>query len=433
MGQMQKKQDEHRKLRSGFTTGTCAAVSVRAAVKGLFGSKIPTMCEIMTPAGVLAHMEIQERYQTKGYARCGVIKDAGDDPDVTNGTWVGAVVYTKDAEEINFEQKKKQVMQHGYEEQDDNLWLGILGGDGIGMVTKKGLSCPLDHAAINPVPRKMIFQAARDSLKECKCLKDGQGKAVDAENADGNSTRENRMELILEILIPQGKELADKTFNPHLGIVGGISVLGSSGVVEPMSEAALQATIDLELHMQAVQGERFIILTPGNYGERFIQENLGLTLEQSVKCSNFIGDSIKKAAEEGFLGILLIGHIGKCIKVSLGVMNTHSKYGDRRTEGFLSALDAVKNEMDLETYSYVRKQIEGANTSEEAVEYLQEAKILKIVMQEVMKRIQKQCFEVCGKTLQIEAVTFSSQLGLLGKTDGADEMADRIQKRGLKR
>ena len=432
MEQIQKEKGELRKLRSGFTTGTCAAVAVRAAVKGLFVSKIPEVCEIMTPAGVMAHMEIKDRYQAKGYARCGVIKDAGDDPDVTNGTWVGAAVYIKDTEEINFEQKKMQVMQHGYEEQDQSLWIGILGGDGIGRVTKKGLSCPLDHAAINPVPRKMIFQAAKDSLKECKGTKDRQGRKWDNTNIAENSTKENRMELILEIMIPKGKELADQTFNPHLGIEGGISVLGSSGVVEPMSEAALQATIDLELHMQAVQGERFIILTPGNYGERFIQEDLGLTLEQSVKCSNFIGDSIKKAAEEGFLGVLLIGHIGKCIKVSLGVMNTHSKYGDRRTEGFLCALDAVKNEIESEQYQYVRKQIESANTSEEAVEYLKKAGVLKRVMQEVMERIQKECLAVCGNTVQIEAVTFSSQMGLLGKTAGADAMADRIRMRGVK-
>ncbi|MDO4325765.1 MAG: cobalt-precorrin-5B (C(1))-methyltransferase CbiD [bacterium] len=433
-------------MRSGFTTGTCAAAAAGAAALACLLGEFPTVYCVLTPKGTTARLEIHEKEIGPGYAVCGVYKDSGDDPDVTNGAWVGAAVYrksgvtkkpvngTQDTECVKrgmsaeFDKKRQQVLEHGYWHRTENgAWIGIAGGVGIGTVTKRGLSCPPGHAAINPVPREMIFKEVQKSLEMCGCDQHGE-------------------EIVVEVRIPQGVELAEKTFNPKLGIVGGISVLGTSGVVEPMSEDALVASIQLELHIKAVEGRKFLVLTPGNYGEQFIRDEFGFSLEEAVKCSNFIGTSVKLAQKEGFLGILLVGHLGKLIKVSLGVMNTHSKYGDRRIEGFLSAMQAcgITAENGFED---VLEKISGSNTSEEAVEALQNTGLLEPVMREIVRRIQMHLMESLKEekektapeasekrpeaenkqVIQIEVVTFSSVLGLVGRTEGAMQMAEKIR------
>ena len=184
------------------------------------------------------------------------------------------------------------------------------GGKGIGRVTRPGLSCPVGSAAINPVPRAMIEEAVAGVCRECR----------------------EPCGIKVIISIPDGERLAKKTYNPRLGIEGGLSVLGTSGIVEPMSEKALLHSIELELKMAASAGRRYVLISPGNYGEDFSRKTLGLNTEYSVKCSNYIGETVDFAAQFGFRGLLLVGHAGKLVKLAAGVMNTHSRVADCRME-----------------------------------------------------------------------------------------------------
>lgn len=381
-------------LRSGFTTGTCAAVAAKAAAAMLLTGENTDRAAVETPKGVKAEMEILQPEISSRFAFCAVKKDAGDDPDVTHGMLVCArVEYIEPGEEEE---------QFYRSDEYDNLYL--TGGTGVGVVTRKGLACPVGLSAVNPVPRRMIFHEVGKVCREC-----------------GMSKR-----LLITIELPDGEKLAGKTFNPKLGIVGGISILGTSGVVEPMSEQALIDTVFLEIHMKAVEKCQILVLAPGNYGENFLQKEFSISLERGVKCSNFIGAAIQKAAEEGIRKILLVGHLGKLIKVAGGVENTHSKYGDRRMEILWNCTkDCMRRVEDRKSdkEKWLEQRILGANTTEEAVELLKKTGILEAVMAETAERIREQavCF-AAGKSA-VEVVTFSSVYGILGKTGGAEAFA----------
>ena len=276
-----------KRLRYGFTTGTCAAAAAKAAAILLLSGTAPKTVPILTPKGIDLNLPVLEPVKTDSFASCAIRKDSGDDPDVTNGVLVYArVAYTKEP------------------------GISIDGGEGVGRVTKPGLKQAIGEAAINPVPREMIRQAVEAVSDEY-------------ENAGG---------LSVVISIPEGVALAEKTFNPRLGIVGGISILGTSGVVEPMSEDALADSIALEIRQRKALGDTRLILTPGNYGADFLKTAYGIADERVVKCSNFVGDALKNAEDTGFSEVLLAGHIGKLVKLSGAIFNTHSKYGDRRAE-----------------------------------------------------------------------------------------------------
>ena len=276
-----------KRLRYGFTTGTCAAAAAKAAAILLLSGTAPKTVPIRTPKGIDLNLPVLEPMREGGFASCAIQKDSGDDPDVTNGVLVYArVAYAKEP------------------------GISIDGGEGVGRVTKPGLRQAIGEAAINPVPREMIRQAVEAVSDEY-------------ENTDG---------LSVVISIPEGVALAEKTFNPRLGIVGGISILGTSGVVEPMSEDALIDSIALEIRQRKALGDTRLILTPGNYGADFLKAAYGIADERVVKCSNFIGDALKNAEDTGFSEVLLAGHIGKLVKLSGAIFNTHSKYGDHRAE-----------------------------------------------------------------------------------------------------
>ena len=282
-------------LRHGYTTGSCAAAAAKAAAIMLLEQTDCSSVTLMTPKNTLLTLDILNAVYDSESASCAVCKDSGDDPDVTNGVLVYATVSR---------------IPSGIE---------ILGGEGIGVVTKPGLNQPVGAHAINSVPRRMIAE-------ECEevCLKTGYSGG-----------------LSVVISIPGGEELALKTFNPRMGIVGGLSVLGTTGIVDPMSEAALVDTIKTELDMIYAQGKRNLLLLIGNYAESFAGEILGLSLEPHVKCSNYIGDTLSAAAEKGFERALVVGHIGKLVKLGIGIMNTHSRHGDGRMETLITcALEA---------------------------------------------------------------------------------------------
>ena len=276
-----------KKLRYGYTTGSCAAAAAKAAAWMLLTGKRKTTISLVTPKGIPLSLQVEDIRMEEDFVSCAIRKDSGDDPDVTNGTLVYARVSRRGTPEI-----------------------AIDGGFGVGRVTKKGLDQPVGNAAINSVPRKMI----RENLEEVLSLTD----------ADCG--------LDVLISIPDGERLAKQTFNPRLGIVGGISVLGTTGIVEPMSEKALVDTIRVELNQRRAGGADYVLLTPGNYGCDFIRAGLNLRPEWAVQTSNFIGQSLDICRELGFRGALLVGHIGKLVKVGGGMLNTHSKYGDCRME-----------------------------------------------------------------------------------------------------
>lgn len=378
------------KLRSGFTTGTCAAAAARGAAVLLVSGQEQKQVSVVTPKGTKAVMTLFDQYRRSGEAGCCVHKDAGDDPDVTNGAAVYARISCID-------QEKPQAAWYASDEYP-GIWLA--GGAGIGLVTRPGLACPVGKAAINPVPRQMIFQAVSQVLQEYG----------------------ERRTVLITISIPEGAALAEKTFNPRLGIVGGISVLGTSGVVEPMSEEALLATIRLEIHMRAAAGQHSIIIAPGNYGLSFLEDMYRIQPEQVVKCSNFIADTMEMAAREGIREILFAGHIGKLIKVAGGVKNTHSKYGDRRMEilaGFVRQLPG---------YELLADEILLANTTEEALVSLHEAGIAESVMKKAAEKI-REYLRIWGRgSLDVQIVTFSNVYGILAMTSDAERLAQKIRR-----
>ena len=277
-------------LRRGYTTGSCAAAAAKAATRMLLGQQPCASVTLVAPNGTRLTLDVLHGEYTASVASCAIQKDSGDDPDITNG----ALVYAHVA-----------LAQTG---------IDIIGGEGIGRVTKPGLDQPMGAFAINSVPRRMIREACEDVCRECG----------------------HKGGLCVTISIPGGNALAARTFNPRMGIEGGLSILGTTGIVEPMSEAALADTIRAELSLLRADGQQDVLITIGNYGEAFAKDQLKLSLSSHVKCSNFIGDTLSSAAEMGFTRALLIGHVGKLVKLGIGITNTHSAHGDGRMETLMT-------------------------------------------------------------------------------------------------
>lgn len=367
-------------MRYGFTTGSCAAAAAKAAAYMLLSGNRKEEITIMTPKGIPYHCKIREISRQEEKVSCGVLKDGGDDPDITTGSLIMA---------------KVSVLK----QESGECRIVIDGGTGVGRVTKVGLDQPVGHAAINRVPREMI----RKEVKEvCDSL-------------------DFRGELSVEIIVPDGEKLAEKTFNPRLGIVGGISILGTTGIVEPMSSQAIIDTIEVELKQHRAMGEKSIAIAPGNYGQEYMRDAYGYDLDKSVKCSNFIGVTIDKAVELGFENLLLTGHIGKLIKVSGGIMNTHSKEADGRME--LLAAAAVLEKVDVETV----KKILGCVVTEEVIRILQETEYFQNVMDHVMDRICYYLQKRAGDKLKIECIMYSKEFGELASSAGAVELLKIIK------
>lgn len=361
----------NKKLRYGYTTGSCAAAAAKAAALMLLTGHEIRRIDLMTPKKILLHLEILDVMRGKDVVSCAVRKDGGDDPDATHGLLIYAKVKRSKGSGIRID-----------------------GGPGVGRVTRKGLEQPVGAAAINRVPRQMIEEAVREICEE----------------------QEYPGGMEVEISVPGGEEAAKKTFNPRLGIEGGISILGTSGIVIPMSEAALVASIRIEMEMRHANGTEYLLITPGNYGEDFVRDSTELDVEDSMKCSNYVGETLDMALELGVKGILFVAHIGKFIKVAGGIMNTHSRNADARAE--LMAAFAVRAGADLETAKAVLETI----TTEEAVTILKEKGLLSRTVELVCEKVKYYLQHRCGGAIRTEAVLFSNTCGYLGETDGAQEM-----------
>ena len=359
-----------RRLRRGFTTGTCAAAASKAAaVMLLTGRELHSVC-LVTPAGIGLDLPLENVERGDGFASCAVRKDSGDDPDVTNGLLVYARVEKTAAPGVLLE-----------------------GGAGIGRVTKPGLDQKVGEAAINSTPRRMIAAALREVCE-------------DAGYPGG---------LHVVLSAPGGEEIAKRTFNPRLGIVGGISILGTTGIVEPMSDEAVVETVRAELSTRRAAGRDYVLLVPGNFGAEFVKDTLGFDPEDAVTVSNFIGDAFSLADELGFRGALLVGHIGKTVKLAAGLFNTHSRYGDGRAEIF--AAHAAACGADPET---ARRLLESAST-DDMLDIVEGAGIRQTVMDAIMGHIDAQ-LATRPLSLRCGVMAFSKKYGLLGQTEDSGEL-----------
>ena len=358
-------------MRWGYTTGSCAAAASKAAAIMLMEGKLIDNIQIETPKGISLNLEVLESFLKDNIASCCVKKDAGDDPDVTNGVKVYAKVSLR----------------------YDGI-MRIIGGKGIGRVTKKGLPIPLGEPAINPEPRKMIIKEVRNVLPE--------GLSAD-----------------IEISIPKGEDIAKKTYNPKLGIEGGLSVLGTSGIVEPMSEDAIRGTIELELKQKRILGMDTIVLVPGNYGEKFCMKHLGIKSDYIVKISNYLGFSLDICRILGFKGLILVGHIGKLIKASAGIFHLHSRVSDTRME-VLTAYLAILG-MDRENLIRIME----CNTTEEAMEIVDTLGYFH-VYQEIADRCAKRCRDYVFGELTVGAVIFSMK-DMLAKSSEVDALLQEVK------
>lgn len=339
----------------------------------LSGHKVCS-ASISTPAGIIVRTEIKEQILNCDSASCAVVKDSGDDPDVTNGIMVYAEV---------------SCIESGIE---------ITGGKGIGKVTKPGLDQPVGEYAINSVPRKMIEQ----SVKEAAEIYEYKGG------------------FRIVISIPQGEEIAKKTFNPRMGIVGGISVIGTTGIVEPMSSSAIVETIRTEANMRKANGHEYLLLNVGNYSEDFIKLKNEKLSDRTVTCSNFIGDAFDIGVALGFKGILIIGHIGKLVKLGSGIMNTHSSYADGRMETLISCGVAagVSNDILVRLLDCV--------TTDAAIDILIENNAADAVFKVLVERVEHYIAARVHNEVEIGAVIFSTKNNILLKTSKADELIKHI-------
>lgn len=368
----------HKKLRYGYTTGSCAAAASKAAAAMLLSGKEISYVELHTPKGIDLRLEVLDISREDNAVSCAIQKDGGDDPDVTNGILIYAKVSREPADEA-------QII--------------IDGGIGVGRVTKPGLEQPVGAAAINKVPRQMI----RENLEAVCEQYHYHGK------------------LSVVISIPSGVELAAKTFNPRLGIVGGISVLGTSGIVEPMSEQALIDTIRVEMRQKLANGMEYLLVVPGNYGIDFLdQYGHGLQLEDAVKCSNFVGEALDAAVEFGAKGVLLVGHIGKFVKLAGGIMNTHSHNADARME--LLTVHAALLGAPVEL---LQKMMECV-TTDDALKYLKEVDLMEPVMERIMEKMEFYVNQRAQHQLELGVITFSNVFGILGQTKNVPDLVKKI-------
>jgi len=345
-----------KRLRCGYTTGSCAAAAAKAAAKMLITREKISLIDIDTPSGIRLELPVGKPDIGENCASCCIVKDAGDDPDVTDKIEIYARVSRRIDDVIN-----------------------ITGGEGIGIITRRGFWGEVGQAAINPVPRKMIRE-------ELSGLLEGGFDVV--------------------IYAPEGRERARRTFNENIGIEGGISIIGTSGIVEPMSEEALKKTIYLEVDRAYEDGEEELVLFPGNYGEKVVRD---LKLEgRGIKISNFIGDTLLYINEKGFRSITLAGHIGKLCKLSIGAFNTHSRVCDVRIEAFVYYLALEGAPISL------LEEINRCRTSEEAVKLVMDAGYLKvfgIMAKGCEDRIRRY---LKNDGLKVRVLMYSMDYGVLG-------------------
>lgn len=369
-----------KKLKYGFTTGSCAAAAATAAAAMLLSGEKMQEAEITLPSGETVSLPVVDAELRPEQITCAVIKDGGDDPDVTHGARIFAKVSRSEAPGII-----------------------LKGGEGVGVVTAEGLQIPKGEAAINPVPRRQIAENLRRIAAGCHY-----------------DLQEKGLEVVISV--PGGAEIAKKTYNPRLGIVGGISILGTTGIVDPMSEKALIDTIKTVIDKAYAENPKRILIAPGNYGRDFCKEVLGLSIDRAVPVSNYMGEALDYIRYKGFEEVLLVGHTGKLIKLAAGIMNTHSSCADGRMEviGVHSALCGA----DTETVKGIMQCI----TTDQAFDLLKEKPYYEAVKASILEKVMYHLAFRLKQTIRIETVLFTGDRNHVIKSAGADALAALIRK-----
>ena len=360
-----------KRLRRGYTTGSCAAAAAKSAALMLLTGRRLDSVHLITPFGIELELPLHDIDINDRYVSCGVIKDSGDDPDVTDGITVYARV-------------EKNGLPYTIE---------IEGGQGIGRVTKPGLDQKVGNAAINSTPRRMITEELQQVCED--------------------NSYTGGLKVIISA--PEGTEIAKRTFNPKLGVVDGISILGTTGIVEPMSEEALIDSIALEIRQRKALGDSRLTLTPGNFGADFLKTVYKIEDEQIVKCSNYVGKALESAIDAGFSEVLMAGHIGKFVKLSGGIMNTHSKEGDHRAE--LMAAAALAAGASPET----ARSMSDCVTTDEMLRILDKEGVLAGTMAALRKRIEDALSAKFAGKLEIGVIVFTTGNIELFKTGTAQK------------
>ena len=367
-----------KQLKGGYTTGACLAAGARAAAMLLQGEDPGDKVDIMALDGTPLQIPIHSVEMLPDAARVEIVKDAGDDPDITNGTSVFVTFRF-----LTLEQLKPVAGRSVVYEQ-----ILFEAGQGIGHATKPGLSLAVGEPAINLGPRQLVYNSVRDIVGDKPCM--------------------------VRVDIPAGRELAAKTLNPVLGIEGGISVIGTTGVLCPMSEEAFKNSLIPQIEVAKAAGFTTQIFVPGKIGER-IASSWGLPKEAIVQTSNFIGFMLEAAADRGLEKILLFGHIGKLAKVAAGVFHTHNRVGDARLE----VLAAYSASMGMPAEGVRR--ILQAVTTEEALPVIEEyglASVYEVIAARASYRAERFLFN----RLQVGTVLVTLQGKLLGMDDKAREI-----------
>lgn len=362
-----------KKYKRGYTTGSCATGAAKAATYMILTKETLETVNIDTPKGIPLNLKVENVDINNAFAQCSIQKDGGDDIDATHKMHIYAKAELIDCNEIIID-----------------------GGIGIGRVTKKGLGIEIGKAAINKTPISMIQSEVRKVIGDTKGVK-------------------------ITIFAPDGETIAKKTFNPRLGIVGGISIIGTTGIVEPMSDEGWKKSLSIELEMKKAQGMDKVILVPGNHGEMFIKESLGIDSKYIVRTSNFIGYMLKEAQRIGFKKILMAGHLGKYVKIAGGIFNTHSKVADARNEILIANLALMNAPFEL-----INK-VNECLTTEEFIEILEDDKykkykeIYNILSEKCKKRID---IYMNDDEIDIEVMIFSMEKKLLGESKKAGDLKE---------
>lgn len=367
-----------KQLKGGYTTGACLAAGAKAGAMIMQGEDPGDRVDIVALDGTPLQIPIASVELLAHGVKVEIIKDAGDDPDITNGTSVF----------ITFSFLTQEQLQPVYGQ--SILYKQILfeAGQGIGHATKPGLSLAVGEPAINPGPRQLVYNSIKDIIGDKTCL--------------------------VRVDIPAGTELATKTLNPVLGIEGGISVIGTTGVLRPMSEEAFKNSLVPQIEVAKAAGFTTQIFVPGKIGER-IATSWGLPTEAMVQTSNFIGFMLEAGADHGLERILLFGHIGKLAKVAAGVFHTHNRVGDARLE-VLAAYSAAQG-MPAEGVQRILQAV----ATEEALPVIEEYG-LQSVYQVIAARASYRAERLLFNRLQVGTVLVTLQGKLLGMDEKAKEI-----------
>lgn len=351
-----------KQLRYGFTTGSAAAAAAKAAAIAFFEDEIEESVVIDLPIGGTLEIKINTVRIREDYALASVIKDGGDDPDITHGLEIFVKIS---------------------EREDDKV--SIYGGIGVGTVTKPGLPMKVGMSSINPVPLKMIEDEVR------KVLPLNKGANV-------------------EVFVPEGEEIGKRTLNPKLGVIGGISILGTTGIVKPMSEEAFKDTLAIELRMLLANNpEKEVVFVFGNHGKKYIRDNLHIDETKILVISNFIGFMLDRACEYGVKKIFFVGDLGKFVKVSGGIFHTHSRVSDAKLE-ILTANALLMGE-SMENL----KKIMNSNTTEEAINYITNRETFNLLAQKAKEKCEEYVRRN-GAEIVVDTLIFASNGRELGRS-----------------